>query len=46
MSYILLTCTECDETNEIYCDGDNAMMCPSCRSVDEFKEPEEESEDE
>lgn len=38
MSYILLRCRACGEENEIYCDGDNAMMCPDCRSVDLFEE--------
>jgi phage FluMu protein Com len=42
MPHILLKCTECDEVGEIYCDGDNAMFCPECRSVDCFEEPEEE----
>lgn len=42
MSYIYLKCKECGEENEIYCDGDNAMMCPECRSVDELEEVEEE----
>lgn len=42
MSFILLKCKECHEEVEVYCDGDNAMMCPSCRSVDEFEEIEDE----
>lgn len=41
--YILLTCVECDQTNEILCDGDNPMFCPDCQSVDSFKDSEEES---
>lgn len=41
MSYIFLKCTACDTENDIYCDGDNAMMCPECRTVDEFEEAEE-----
>jgi hypothetical protein len=39
--YIFLKCKVCEEENEIYCDGDNAMFCPDCRSVDEFEELEE-----
>lgn len=42
MSYIFLKCKECSVENDIYCDGDNAMMCPECQSVDEFEEVEEE----
>ena len=38
---VFLTCTECDETSEIDCDGDKAIMCPECLSVDCFKEAEE-----
>lgn len=45
MIAILLKCTECDETSEVYCDGDNAMMCPECRSVDSFTEPDEDEEE-
>lgn len=41
MSYILLRCKECGSENEIYCDGDNAMFCPDCQSVDCFEEVEE-----
>lgn len=41
--YITLRCKECDEINDIYCDGDNAMMCPDCLSVDEFDEINEEN---
>lgn len=43
MAYIFLKCTACDTENDIYCDGDNAMMCPECRTVDEFEEAEEEN---
>ena len=39
--YILLKCTECDEVNDIYCDSDNAMFCPDCRTVDNFEEVDE-----
>ncbi len=41
MSFIFLRCKECGEEGDIYCDGDNAMMCPECRSVDEFEDPED-----
>ena len=41
MTFILL-CKECSEEVEVYCDGDNAMMCPECQCVDCFKEIEEE----
>lgn len=41
MIAILLKCKECDETNEISCDGDGPMMCPECRSVDSFSEADE-----
>lgn len=37
----LLSCKECDSVNEIYCDGDNPMFCPDCRSVDCFEEIDE-----
>lgn len=37
-----LHCKECGEDVEVYCDGDNAMMCPECRSVDCFEEREDE----
>lgn len=36
--YIDLICRDCDEQVEVYCDGDHAMMCPECRSIDNFKE--------
>lgn len=42
--HYLLSCTECDDVNEIYCDGDIPMFCPSCRSVDCFEEVGEELE--
>lgn len=40
--YIYLKCLDCSEEVEIYCDGDNAMMCPECRSIDNFEEIEDE----
>lgn len=40
--YIHLKCLDCSEEAEVYCDGDNAMMCPECRSVDNFEEIEDE----
>jgi hypothetical protein len=43
MSWIFLKCKECGESEEIYCDGDNGMMCPNCQSVDEFEEAEGET---
>lgn len=43
-TYILLKCTACDEISEVYCNGDDAMMCPECRTVDEFEEVEEDEE--
>lgn len=42
MWYITLICNDCDEKSEVYCDGDNAMMCPECRSIDNFREVERE----
>jgi hypothetical protein len=36
MAYLNLICKECGEDVEVYCDGDNAMMCPECRSIDCF----------
>ena len=38
MKYFYLYCKECDSEVEVGCDGDNAMICPDCRSVDCFKE--------
>ncbi len=38
MGYVYLRCKECGVDNDIYCDGDNAMMCPECTMVDEFEE--------
>jgi virulence-associated protein VagC len=43
--YIDLLCNECDSEVEVYCDGDNAMICPECRSIDCFKEIEEKNDD-
>ena len=37
-TYIWLECKDCSAEVEVYCDGDNAMMCPECRSVDSFEE--------
>lgn len=34
MTYIIGTCTECNNQVEVYCNGDNPLMCPECRSVD------------
>jgi hypothetical protein len=42
MSYKPLTCTECGETSDVLCDGDNPHFCPECRSVDTMTEIEEE----
>jgi len=39
--YIWLKCLDCSEEVEVYCDGDNAMMCPECRSIDNFEEVEQ-----
>lgn len=36
--YIWLKCKSCNEEVEVYCDGDNAMMCPECRDIDNFEE--------
>ena len=36
--YIDLICRDCDEQVEVYCDGDHAMICPECLSIDNFKE--------
>jgi ribosomal protein S27E len=36
--YLDLKCKECGEDVEVYCDGDNAMMCPECLSIDCFEE--------
>lgn len=38
MLYIPLKCKECEEEVDVFCDGDNAMFCPLCRSVDCFEE--------
>jgi len=38
--YIDLICKDCDNEVTVYCDGDNAMICPECRSIDNFKERE------
>jgi phage FluMu protein Com len=32
-----MKCKECDEENDIYCDGDGPLMCPECRTVDELE---------
>lgn len=39
--YIYLECKECGEQNDIYCDGDNPMVCPDCLSVDTLTELED-----
>ncbi len=39
--YITLICKDCNEESDIYCDGDNAMMCPECLSIDNFTEVED-----
>lgn len=39
--YIWLECKDCNEQVEVYCDGDNAMVCPECRSIDNFNEIED-----
>jgi len=44
MSHIYLKCTQCGETDDIQCDGNNPMICPNCRSIDSFEEPEPELE--
>lgn len=41
--YIFLECQECGLESEIYCDGDNAMMCPECLAIDCFKEVEDDN---
>jgi hypothetical protein len=46
MRYLDLICTECGQDVEVYCDGDNAMLCPECLSVDCFEEIEESEENE
>jgi len=35
---IFLTCNDCNEEVEVYCDGDGPMMCPECMSIDNFSE--------
>lgn len=44
MQYFFLKCKECESEVEVGCDGDNAMGCPECRSVDCFKDIDEENE--
>jgi len=46
MGWIYLICNECDEEVEVYTGGDTATMCPECRSVDNFTNPEDIEEDE
>ena len=43
MAYLWLKCDECEEEVEVYCDGDNAMMCPECRSIDCFSHIDDEA---
>lgn len=45
MQYFFLKCKECESEVEIGCDGDNAMFCPECRSIDCFTELDEENEE-
>lgn len=42
MSYEFVLCLDCDEEVEVLFDGDNASMCPECRSMDNFDEIEPE----
>ena len=42
MAYLWLKCDECEEEVEVYCDGDNAMICPECRSIDCFSDIDDE----
>lgn len=42
MAYELVICKECNNEVEVKFDGDNASMCPECRSVDCFEEIEDE----
>lgn len=44
MGYHWLRCIWCKQEVEVYCDGDNAMMCPECRAIDDFEEIEDEEE--
>ena len=41
MKFIYLECKDCWNVVEVACDGHNAMYCPECHSVDNFKEIEE-----
>ena len=43
MNYMWLTCNDCNEENEIVCNGDSPLFCPDCRSVDNFSDIEENS---
>lgn len=45
MRFMWLKCKECESEVEVGCDGDNAMFCPECRSVDCFKELDGENEE-
>jgi hypothetical protein len=42
MSTLLMICLECDSLEFVRFDGDGPSMCPSCRSVDCFREPTDE----
>jgi len=42
MLRLWLWCVECGTQVEVGCDGENAMMCPECRSVDCFEDLDEE----
>lgn len=41
-TYLYLHCKACGEDVEVYCNGDDAMMCPECQTIDEFEDVEEE----
>ena len=36
--YLDRICAECNQEVEVYCDADNAMMCPECQAIDSFRE--------
>jgi hypothetical protein len=38
MTFIYLVCNQCNQDEEIKCDGDNPMYCPSCLALDDFRE--------
>lgn len=43
MIFLWLKCLSCSEELEVPCDGDNPLMCPECRDIDNFEEIEEEN---